>query len=105
MLRCENCVERNSAIESDPQGPKVTARSQVETARVKLGPSQNQFLLPEVGANDGILVFRQAAYDFLRKIVAAGSPRVAVALLECGAALFDIFLEAIVEVPVPAAVL
>src|ERR1019366_6238076 len=54
--------------------------------------------LAEVRAHDGIVVLRQAAYDFLLKVVATRRCSIAVALLERGTALFNIFFQAIVEI-------
>src|SRR5271165_2677128 len=84
-------------------------------ARLKAGPYPKSFpgalhsgaakpvLLAEVRTHDGKVIFRQAAHDFLLKVVATGRGRTAVALLKRGAALFNVFFQAIVEVLVAAA--
>src|SRR6266581_6537417 len=59
-------------------------------------------LLAEVCTHYRIVIFRQAAHDFLLKIVSTGCGGVAVALLERGATLFNIFFQPIVKILVAA---
>src|SRR5438105_8182317 len=60
-------------------------------------------LLGETAAHQGGIVFRQHLHHFLIEVVAAGGRSVAITLIVTGAALFDVFLEAIIQVAMLAA--
>src|SRR4029077_8579854 len=60
-------------------------------------------LSPEIGAHDRYIVFGQTADQLGLKIIRRGSHRASVPLPVCGTALFDVFLQAIIEILVAAA--
>src|SRR5258706_5718073 len=59
-------------------------------------------LAVKIRTHDGNVIFGQTAQQFIMKIFAAGSCRVAVTLLKSAAALVDIFFEAVVQIFVAA---
>ena len=82
----------------------INALSRLDAIRDHGGPlQQSKLLLFEVRAHDRKVVLGQAAYDFLREVIAARRNGVAVALLERGAALIDVFFQAVVEIFIAAA--
>src|SRR5690348_16505445 len=60
--------------------------------------SNQSSISPKVDAHDGSIVFRQAANDLLAEVVSAGGHAVSVSLLEGPPALFDVFLEPVIEI-------